>query len=316
MQSANPVSMELATVNSLRDSTDLSDALRHRSRVDQEHASLRSLPFQPPIDEKTFGMIPWHYMKGGTSMAKIISVIFVLYISSIQQSKQQTDQQFLDLYNNKDGIAFRYCKDGVCTTKGAANGKCCAMSSGSTLARHSSHGTGKCSLPKDDPEPSPLCVMPSTAAALPTGSQLFPGTFYGSPNATSATSESKCFKHFPGEPLPTCCCGREGISMFLNCKTGTCERMFPEYNELIDALSVVFPLIVAVLMWSRVIVTIAKQDLFYRLLQHGFLLDFKDRNISMSMIKSGLMKRSGGIIGFKYLPFVILPLGMGFMGCT
>ena len=86
--------------------------------------------------------------------------------------------------------------------------------------------------------------------------------------------------------------------------------MFPDYNELVDMLSVLFPLIVAVLMWSRVVVTIAKQDLFYRLLQHGFIMDFKDRNINFSMIKDGICNGGGGIVGFKYLPFVILPCGM------
>ena len=220
-QPANPVSMELATVNSLRDSADLSEQLRHRSRVDQQHAGLRSLPFSSPVDDKTLGIIPWHYMMGITSMAKIISVIFVLYISSIQQSKALTDQQFLDSYNSKNGIAFRYCKNGVCTTKGAANGKCCAMAAGSTLASGGfSNGISKCSLPQDNPDPSPLCAFTSDGEPTP-GSQLFPGTFYGSPNATTAaTSDSKCFKRFPGNPRPTCCCGREGISMFLDCNTG------------------------------------------------------------------------------------------------
>jgi hypothetical protein len=254
--------------------TDLSNDQRHPSNASEHNEKYTDTPFTIPLEEKAMGFFSWHFAQSVGPITHVLLVIAALFVVGAKQSVST----LLDLGRlTQDGIQFFNCEGGICQTLGTPAATC-------------SNKMGYCSLPLDNN--AMRCTVP--------------------PNVTNPTfgGPAPCFT---GDATIQCCCDgtKAGIQgMFLDTKTGACLP-FASTKRTLSLLSqyffsALFPAVVAGVILQSLKRRLYKQDLFYRLIQHGFLLDFKDRDISCSMV---LRLQC---LGWKYSPLFAIPLGMAF----
>jgi hypothetical protein len=272
----------------LTDSADLSNELRHKSNA-SKHTSRAEVPFSIPITKGT-----WHFTKGLTALFKICAAILALYVVG---AKQSVDSLLSLTRTKENGIGISRCTKSATAAAAGIDLTYC-QTSGTPLGAVCRDVGGACKLPVANNFTT--CMASASAGSLPLlGNSTLP---------CYSVNESTVGDDGWYDRLGTCCCdgtlgGSQG--MFLNTDTGECVPFASSERELELLFKYVFaaafPLIVAALLWAGMLITIFKQDLYYRLLQHGFLLDFKDRGM-----------RGKQYCGWRYVILYVIPLGMAY----